>query len=209
MNKSMLLIFSALASVVSASSDAASLSLTKSCANGSYQIYLNGESTVFDTFSLHFSAVVGDFTNLDIGFDGFVPRGLGEPFTYVNRYLGAHPVQGGMGLTLVGEQSTAKILAFDATKLGGKVDTSGQPGGRLFLANLMLPQPGVWVGEVRLIAGGQTVQALSPVIPLTGIPCLPEPSSAFLIAVGIAVGFSRKINNRLPRQSNTRRLGAN
>lgn len=60
----------------------------------------------------------------------------------------------------------------------------------------MLPEPGVWSGEVQLISGRSTVQVLSPVIPLTGFPCLPEPSSACLMAVGVAIGLSRKINSR-------------
>ena len=200
MNKLMLVIFSMLAGAVAASSDAASLSLTKSCTNGSYQIYLNGESTMFDSFSFRLNATSGDFTSLDAGFNGFFPRGLGEPFTYINRYLASHPVQGGMGLTIVGEQSTAKTLAFDATRIGGKIDTSGQAGGRLFLANVMLSEPGAWSGEVRLLAGGQIIQTLSPVIPLTGVPCLPEPTSAYLAAAGLVIAGSRTINSRRQRR---------
>ena len=198
MNKSIIVVFSVLVGVAAASSDAASLSLTKSPANGSYQIYLNGESTMFDTFSFRMNATSGGFTNLDIGFNGFVPRGLGEPFTYINRYLAAHPVQGGMGLTLVGEQSTTTALAFDALKWGGKVDTSGQPGGRLFLANVMLSPTANIPLVVQLIAGGPIVQTLTYVRPLDEqVPYLPEPSSAWLmVAFGTAM-FSTKLARRV------------
>lgn len=163
------------------------LSATKWCSTNAYQLYLHSESTQFDSISVNITASSGSFENLDSGFNGFIPRRAGDAFSFINRYLAIPPAVGGNGLTLVGVVLTPTQISFDATNLDGLIDTNDLPGGRVLLANLLIPETEARV-TVSLVDGGNLAQTLTLVRSLTApdFPCVPEPSAALLAVLGIA-----------------------
>ncbi len=65
----------------------------------------------------------------------------GDPNTFRSPDLDADPFAGGKGWSILGAVATADQLAFSGGPLGKTIDTSTQPGGKLFLANVNLPSP--------------------------------------------------------------------
>jgi hypothetical protein len=81
------------------------------------------------------------FANQNSGLSAGVPRPAGQTFTYINRLLHADPLKfpGGLGWVVFGLVNRPDELSFVTGPLGGRIDTAGQPDGRLFLANIYAP----------------------------------------------------------------------
>ncbi len=74
--------------------------------DGIYSVFLDGMGEEFDSIDLSIVPEGGtEFLNPDSGLNGFVPRGPGDPFTYVNALLAAPTAApGGQGWSLVGTE---------------------------------------------------------------------------------------------------------
>jgi hypothetical protein len=173
--------------------NAASLSLTQ---NGNiFSLYIAGEEDNgnFDTVDVAISPTVGaTFVNIDGGLDGlFGARPAGQNFTFINRFLGRDPVQGGEGWTVLGFTNTATGFGFAGGPLGRTISTADEPGGRLFLANMVLSPPsGNADARVQLISAGNVIEELRILF------VIPEPATitiAGLGLVGVVAASRRKV----------------
>jgi hypothetical protein len=147
-------------------------------------LFLNGgtDNNNFDAVDLLVTPAPGtQFANPSNGNNAGVPRPAGDPFTYTNRLLGADPndVPGGLNWTILGLTQTADKLAFGGGPLGLKIDTSGQPGGDLFLANVMLAPGATAMARVQVISAGNILSEFNQTIPI------PEPASVMLTGAGL------------------------
>lgn len=124
-----------------------------------------------DTIDFMFTAgPPGTLTALSSG----AGKPAGEPFTYRNRMLDADPLDGGLGWSVVGQTINASGMTWAGGPLGATISTSGQPDGRLFLANLHFNAPAnklSGTGRVQLIRAGNIVAELLPT---------PEPAASVL-----------------------------
>lgn len=97
------------------------------------------------------------FANLTAGFIARVPRPAGQAFTYRNRVLDRDPAEPevpGLGWTQLGIVINANELSFTGGPLGSVINTSGQPGGRLFIANVyLIPEPASFALGARALLG--------------------------------------------------------
>lgn len=153
--------------------------------NDSKSLYLSGGQTVFDGFSVSVDVQCPcGLENHDDGWNGFVPRGPGEPFTYVNQLLAASPAQGGKGLVVVDVIQEPTLLAFTAGSLSGPIQT----GDSSFLANFVLDGIVPTIVTVDLRQGGILVERLMSVFPLSPAPCpcLPEPAALTLAGLAMS-----------------------
>ena len=152
-----------------------------------YSLYLDGEGDngFFNVVTLEITPLGGaTFQNPDSGFNGFVPRNAGEPYTYINQRLALDPAAGGLGWVTFGLTTGPPVVSSTAielagAKLGEQINTSTQPGGRLFLANVTLPSGVMARADWQLIDAGvaRTMSAL-----IFGVP---EPSSLALGALSV------------------------
>lgn len=159
--------------------------------------YLDGgaDNDNFDTIFFKATAdAPGAFNNTSNGMNLGVPRPKGEAFTYPNRYLNADPgdFPEGLGLSQFGLINTTAELSFTVASLGGTLNTSTQPGGKLFLGNVNLP------GAGNLSASGiATVQTLrlGALVDEHSLPFpIPEPATFALAGMGLLglVGIGRR-----------------
>ena len=84
-------------------------------------------------------------------------------------------------MTQVGLVNTAQELSFTVGALGGTVSTAAQPGGDLFLGNVMLSGGHFWANiyvRIQLISAGNVIFDDA-----TGTP---EPASFSIAALGFA-----------------------
>ena len=172
---------------VASSATAASISVKPvgTAANNVYSIYVDGEASngAFDTIYFKVTPSTGTFINTNSGAAAGVPRPAGDAFTYPNRMLNADPLDfpGALGLTQVGLVNTAQELSFTVGALGGTVSTAAQPGGDLFLGNVMLSGGHFWANiyvRIQLISAGNVIFDDA-----TGTP---EPASFSIAALGFA-----------------------
>ena len=103
------------------------------------------------------------FLNQNSGNRAGLPRPAGEPFTYMNRMINADPndVEGALGWTVLGRINTPGELSFTAGPRGGRIDTSAQPNGELFLANIYfaVPEP---LGSSMILAALAALRQRAP-----------------------------------------------
>ena len=168
---------------------AAALSVTTHPQNV-YAIYLDGESTVFN--GVGFSAIPNDgvsFLNVPAVSIGR-PRPAGQPFTARNRFLDADPAEEpeSKGWTLLGINTTSQKITFSGGPLGQFIDTSTEPDGDLFLANLMLPPKATATVQVTLVNGVNTVFEQTLII---GVPEPGTFATAALAAVAL-IGSNKR-----------------
>lgn len=178
-----LLALAALASAFACSvANAAILSVepTGPAANGIYSVYIDGQSTTFNGLGLSVKPDGGAaFLNVSSGNVAGAPRPAGDAFTYRNRLLDADAseVPETKGWTLLGVVNTAQEIAFSGGPLGQTITT----GGKLFLANVMLPAGATAKADLQLVNGVDTVftQQLD-------IGVVPEPMSMGLAGMALA-----------------------
>ena len=153
-----------------------------------FSLYLNGQG-----FNGQFNVVATEiipaapaaFANIDSGLNG-TPRSAGEPFTFRSRWLDAPVLDGGQGWSILGITVAPNLVKFDGSPLGLQIDTSTQPGGRLFLANVVLPYGATATANVDLVGNGQYLAHLSTTF-ATGI--VPEPATLTLLVAMSATGL--------------------
>lgn len=166
-------------------------------ANNVYSFYIDGDDQngKFDTLYFETRALTGEFLNVTSGNVFGVPRPPGDPFTYGNTMIMAHPDEFPGGLMLVRDAyiNNSQELSYLAAKFGGKISTASQSGGDLFLGNVMLSDPqAIGAFRIWLLSAGLTVYD-------TGVlqfsPTIPEPACTSLMAAGIlSVWFSRLLH---------------
>jgi hypothetical protein len=189
-----LLLFAATS--ICCAANAATLSFRKS--GDAYVVFLDGGSTEFDTIEVSIpSRSPQVFTNITSGQVAGVPRPPGQQFTYYNRMLNADPldIPGALGWTFLETTVTPTEVLFVGGPVGPgqRIDTSAQPGGRLFLANLM-PGAAMARAEVLLYSNRSQmiVERLNAFMSLDSIPpdlepFVPEPLSGTMAGIGLVV----------------------
>ncbi|WP_428308388.1 hypothetical protein [Lacipirellula sp.] len=180
-------------------------------ANGTYSLYLDAQTTVFDyvKFSIKPRGYPPAFQSLNTGLSAGVPRPAGQLFTYRNRALDFDPADPdnpgiGKGWTILNPINSATEVSFEGGPSAGKISTTSEPDRRLFLANLRLPEISGIKGQISLMNEGAVVysqQLVAPLIDLPEAPDLPEPTSLTILALG-SVGFVA--HSRLSRRPRAR-----
>jgi hypothetical protein len=177
---------------------AAAAELTYQQFGNSVAIYLDGQELngYFNVVDVLIEPVAPTiFTNVGFGIEPGI-RPPGQPFTYINRLLNADPLDepNSLGWSLLGITRTSTRVAFAGSPLGQKIDTSGQPDGNLFLANVHLSSPlpqGGFKARVQLIDVGNLVADLTVV---------PEPTG-FAVCLAGLLGLAtarRRLRHRNP-----------
>ncbi len=180
--------FSVIGSTAASTVRAASLDFTSPTPEN-VAVYVKSDGTLFDFFRLTLTPGAGvTFARLRSGYaSGGVPLGPNEKGTYRNRVLDADPsdIDGGKGWAYSPIQSGSNgIDFFMGPNPAIPIDTSGEPGGRLFLANawLAIPpatRPFAFQVTLELVNNGVTVQTLSAAL-------APEPSGGCLAPIALA-----------------------
>ncbi len=149
---------------------------------GIYTLWLDGMNEEFDSIDL---TVVGEgveLLNPDSGLNGFVPRGPGDPFTYINVMLSAPTTfPGGQGWSLVANEATPAGIRVAGGPLGAKIDTTAP----LFLANVMVPLRGTFCARMTVVNDGQTIAEVQA---SNSFACIPEPTTLSLTGLTL-LGF--------------------
>lgn len=149
--------------------------------NDVYTLYLAGESTVFNGVGLSVKPDNGVwFLNVNSATVWTYPSPPGRTSTYRNRFLDSDPfdVPESKGWTLLGVVNTAAEVAFSGGPLGQTIETSGDPDGKLWLANLMLPPGATATATLQLVNGIDTVYTQTLQFPI------PEPVGVSQAAFG-------------------------
>lgn len=149
----------------------------------------NGIFTAVD-FKVAPASAEAPFINQSSGLDGGVPRLPGAPFSFLNS---------GVPLTFAGITSELKIgdwpklgaknlpteVGFGSGPLGQKIDTRLLPGGRLFLANVMLPS-----ADARLVGSFRVANASGLLQEIV----IPEPAADLLAAACVGAALVARRN---------------
>jgi hypothetical protein len=157
--------------------------------NGVYALFVVGESTVFNGLGVSVKPD-GDATFWDVISGGPIgpPRPPGQSFTYRNRALDADPEDypESRQWTLLGVVNTQHEQAFSGGPLGRTIDTSGEPGGKLFLINVELPPGATAMATLQLVNGVDTVHTQTLQFPI------PEPGSLAITGLGVLTARARR-----------------
>jgi hypothetical protein len=178
------LIFAAIVSAIAcAQADAASIHLVPAANGTAHSLYLDGESAVFDKVEVIITPDPGTtFTRIaNGGIEPPLPRPPGQAFTYINRVLNRDPLDDPSykGWIIPVLAITATEFKFTGGPLGQKIDTSTEPGGDLFLANVNLSPPqGGARASVRLFNIDEVVANLIA-------DTVPEPASSALATASL------------------------
>jgi hypothetical protein len=157
--------------------------------NGVYVLYLHGESTVFNALGLSVKPDNGaGFLDVNSGNIVTRPRSPGDSFTYRNRWLDADPSEypESRQWTLLGVLNTQNEQAFAGGPLGRLIDTSSEPGGKLFLANLKLLPGATATATLQLVNGVDTVHTQTLQFPI------PEPGGLAITAFASLVAATTR-----------------
>jgi len=161
-------------------------------ANQIVALYLNSNGTQFNGIDFQATPPAANtWQNPNGGLNAGVPRPAGQAFTYRNRYLDTDPLDdaNGKGWTLISPVTTAALVSFAGGPLGQNINTAGEPGGELFLANFLLPAGKIGSAAVTLVNGAATV--FSTTAPVGFVP---EPATLGLGALSLVglVAASRR-----------------
>ncbi len=145
--------------------------------DGVYVMYLDAEGDTFDAMDLSIVPDSGEFLNVDRSNGGHIPRGPGQPFTYIDALLTAPTtVPGGQGWSLLNSGTTPTEVRIAGGPIGAKIDTSAP----IWLANLMLPADRRGVYAAKFVNAGTTVGTATGQFPI-----IPEPSCLILLSIGL------------------------
>lgn len=151
--KSILTLAALLALTVSTTANAASLSVSTG-ANKTFSVWIDGEADNgnFNTVKLEVNAIPNSegVPSTLLGLSSGAGKVVGDVGTFRNRMLDADPLDGGLGWSTAGVQTSASVLGFSGGPLGGNITTADQPSGRLWLGNFQLSTPGVATVLVQL-----------------------------------------------------------
>jgi hypothetical protein len=162
-----------------------SITTTQKGANIAYSLYIDTNGTAMNGLDMQATPGAGfSFLLPDSGYPlGGPPRPAGQLFTYRNRYLDLDPADpefsGGKGWTLVAPITAAALVTISGGPLGQKIDTAGEPGGKLFLANFLLPANGTFAALLKAVNGAQVVDVQNVV------PGIPEPATLGLAGLSL------------------------
>lgn len=183
----LMLLAALLISLSGSIASAASLSVDQ--VGNVFSLYLNGFgfNGQFDVVGAEvIPAAPALFASIDSGLNGLAPRSAGEPFTFRSRWLDAPVVDGGQGWSVLGITTSPTLVTFAGSPLGQKIDTSTQPGGRLFLANVVLPIGATATANVELVGNGLTLANLSTTFATGNVP---EPATLTLAGLSMGTVF--------------------
>jgi hypothetical protein len=183
--------------VSAATARAASLGYRQN--GNAFSLYVNGQTTVFDSFQVDITPASGaSFTNIVSGQVGGVPLRAGQPATYRNRSLDLEVADGGKGwlIPLGGVVINSTMLSYGATSGVLPINTALENNlGYLFLANVNV-EPTVqfptrpFNAQVVLVNQGTTVQTLTGSFAVE-LPPIPEPASSSLAGLALAALAAR------------------
>jgi len=156
-------------------------------ANNIYSFYIDGDDQngKFETFYFEARAVTGAFLNTSSGNVLGVPRPPGDPFTYPNGMITAHPEDfpDALMLSRLTYVNNSQELSYLVGRQFGPISTASQVGGDFFLGNVMLSDvQAIGTFRIWLLSAGRTVYDTG-MLPFS--PTIPEPASLSVAVVGI------------------------
>jgi hypothetical protein len=183
------------AALACSAAHAATLQVSQSSASV-FSFYLDGGSLNGNFNVVTFKAIAhppAQFRNPSSGLSGGVPRPPGQALTYYNRQLNSDPfdIEGGLGWSVLGVTNTSSELSFTGGPLGQVITTEGQPGNRLFLANVDMTPGGQGTATVQLIQFGVLAQEITVPFPW------PEPTGGSLAAIALPWGLAATRRRRV------------
>jgi hypothetical protein len=167
-----------------------SITVTPQGANNAYSLYINTNGTVMNGLDMQATPNRGSsWLNPSSGLSSGAPRPAGQAFTYRNRYPDLDPADpdnsGGKGWTLVAPTTTAALVTISGGPLGGFINSATEPGGKLFLANFLLPLGGTGTIVIKAVNGAPVVDIQTIPFFLDNEPQGPEPTALSLAGLGL------------------------
>jgi hypothetical protein len=171
-----------------------SVTATPQGGNTAYSLYVDTNGTAFNGLDMQATPTApATWVNPNGGLNAGVPRPAGQAFTYRNRFLDTDPLDdpNGKGWTLVAPTTTAALVTISGGPLGSNISSAAEPGGKLFLANFLLPNGSTGNAVMKTVLGSQTVDVQT--IPIGA--AIPEPATlslAGLSLLGLVAASRRK-----------------
>ncbi len=197
--------------LMAAETRAASYNITPfSLGSSNYALYVRSENTVFEVLTLTITPRPGvTFANISTGNNLGVPRSPNEDFTFANRRLDGDPLDDPRNKGWSFATRTANANLLDITvgpNPEAPIDTTSEPNGRLFLANISIAgtptdprRPSYYAdATLELVNNGIAVQTFN--IPILDVP---EPTGALLAFMAIGAAATRF---RRPRRRARQRM---
>jgi hypothetical protein len=162
-----------------------SVTATPQGANTAYSLYMNTNGVAMNGIDMQATPSAGQsFLNPGSGLSSGAPRPAGQAFTYRNRFLDLDPADpdnpGGKGWTLVAPTTTAALVTISGGPLGGTINSASDPGGKIFLANFLLPNGATGQAVMKAVNG-------APVVDTQTVPIgqIPEPATLGLAGMSL------------------------